>query len=207
MIFIYQADSSPLKLGNKVEKLLQELPKCLHERALRYKFEEDALNFILGRLLLKKGLEKLGLGDQLEQVAYHKNGKPYLPTVAFNISHTKNKVVCALSTDGRVGIDIEKEKVIGLEDFKTWWYSEKEWGDITAAEHTSQKFYWYWTRKESIIKALGVTLAYLHEIELDPTKDFFIENEKQWHLRDLDFGEGYYGAICSEVDIGEVKWV
>ena len=110
MLTIYQADTKRFQAEKSLEKLLEELPLNMHKKAIRYKFKEDAYNFIVGRLLLKKGLEELGMVDQLQHIAYRNSGKPYLKDVFFNISHSGNLVVCALSTKGVVGIDIEKTK-------------------------------------------------------------------------------------------------
>jgi len=204
MLYIYQADSERLRQKKELKNLLKELPGQMHERAFRYKFEQDAYNFVLGRLLLKKGLEELGLGNQLDHLAFQKDGKPFLEDVFFNISHSDNLVVCALSIKGAIGIDVEKEKQVTLDNFKPW-FTVREWDDITNSTSPIRKFYWYWTRKESIIKALGVKLSYLNQIELDVTQDFFIENGKKWYLKDLNFGSDYFGALCSEIAINELR--
>jgi len=206
MPFIYQADSNRFKQENSLKDLLGELPGNMHERAFRYKFEQDAYNYVVGRLLLKKGLEKFGMGKQLEHIAYQKDDKPFLDGVFFNISHTENLVVCAISTKGAIGIDVEKEKAVVLKNFKSW-FTVQEWVDITNAPSPIGKFYWYWTRKESIIKALGVKLSYMNKIELDSTQDFFMENGKKYYLKDLDFGSGFFGALCAEKAINEIKIV
>ena len=118
--------------------------------------------------------------------------------IYFNISHSENLVVCALSKTGAIGIDVEKEKPVNLEDFKPW-FTVKEWTDMSKSPSPIQQFFWYWTRKESIIKALGVNLSYLNQIELDATQKLFIDKGKKWYLNDLDFGTGFFGALCSEV--------
>ena len=204
MIRIYRADSNQVRKDKALNDLLRDLPEKMHERANRYKFEKDAYNFILGRLLLKKGLKALGKEDQFEHIDYHESGKPFLEDVFFNISHTENLVVCALSTKGELGIDIEKVKPVKLNDFEAW-FTKNEWAEINKAPSPLQKFYWYWTRKESVLKALGVNLSYLHKIEIDASKDHFIENGIKWWLKDLDFGTTYYGALCSEHPIIELK--
>ena len=202
MIRIYQADSDQVRKDKTLNNLLRVLPEKMHERANRYKFERDAYNFVLGRLLLKIGLEEHGKIDQFEHIEYKESGKPFLKDVFFNISHTDNLVVCALSTDGEIGIDVEKVKQVKLDDFEPW-FTIREWKEINNASLPLQKFYWYWTRKESVLKALGVNLSYLHEIEIDATKDHFIENEKKWFIKDLDFAPGFFGALCSESEITE----
>ena len=204
MIYIYKADSERLRQNKEFKNLLSELPNHIQKRAFRYKFEQDAYNFLLGRLLLKKGLNELDMGNQLDKILYQKDAKPFLEDVFFNISHSENLVVCVLSIKGAVGIDVEKEKPVTLKNFKPW-FTDREWTDINNAPFPIRKFYWYWTRKESIIKALGVNLSYLHQIELDATQDFFIENREKWYLMDIDFGPDYFGALCSETEITELR--
>jgi 4'-phosphopantetheinyl transferase len=197
MIYIYQSDSAIVKKNTTFEQLLRNLPEFMHERALRYKFEKDGYNFVLGRMLLKEGLTDLGKAEKFENIQYHPGGKPFLKDVFFSISHSDSKVVCAITTQGEIGVDIEKVKAIKLENFNAF-FTKKEWTEINSASSPIDKFYWYWTRKESIIKALGVNLSYLHQIEIDPVKDCFIAKKKQWHLRSIDVGSSFVGAICSE---------
>ena len=212
MIYLYHADSEQLKNKHELFSLLKELPKNMHERALRYHFKQDANNYVLGRLLLKRGLVAIGLGNKFQNISFQEDGKPIIEGIHFNISHSGSLVVCAISTEGIIGIDVEKEKQVNLEDFKSW-FTNTEWFDINNASKPIQKFYWYWTRKESVIKALGVKLSYLHKIELDASQDFIIENTKKWYLKDLDFGPGFFGALCAEKEIhnsiivSEVKFI
>lgn len=206
MIYIYQSDSVIVRKNTTLDQLLGNLPEIMHERALRYKSEQAAYNFVLGRKLLKEGLENLGMLEEFENIQYHPSGKPFLNDVFFSISHSDTKVVCAITTQGEIGIDIEKVKKVELENFKAF-FTEKEWTEINSASSPLDKFYWYWTRKESIIKALGVNLSHLHKIEVDATKDQFIENGKKWFLTDLDFGEGFCGSLCSVFPAQEIRFV
>lgn len=204
MLQLYAANSASFIGKIKLIDLLKKLPKSMHEKAFRFRFDRDAYNYVLGRLLLKKGLKQFGLEQQLEKIVFNKNGKPLLENIFFNISHTAHFVICGLSQTGEIGLDIEKVKPIDLKDFDRW-FTKKEWSDIYAAENPMRRFYWYWTRKESIIKALGVNLSYLHKIEIDSRRDSFIEKDKEWFLSDLNLGEEYYAAVCSEKEIGEVR--
>jgi len=191
------SNSDVLDIGKTIHELLEKLPSSLHQRALRFRREEDAYNFVLGRLLLQQGLQELKLRDTIEDIQFETSGKPYLDSVAFNISHTAGKVVCAISEHGKVGVDIEKEIQAELTYFEPW-FTPQEWQNIHEASIPLHRFYRYWTRKESIIKALGLTLSDLHQIELDINQDVFEEKEKAWYLQDLNVGAGYVGAICSE---------
>lgn len=187
-------------------ELLQCLPDSLHSRAFRYQSPLSAYQYVLGRLLLKHGLDSLGYNDDLEQVEILDNGKPSLSDVHFNISHSGHKVVCAFAKEGQIGVDIEKIKPIDFEDF-TAMFSSNEWKAINASDDSTRSFYWFWTRKESIIKALGLTLKYLHQIKFDVSADHVDVNGKRWFLRDLDFGDGFMGAVCCEEEIGGIEFV
>lgn len=200
MIRVYYADSEQFQKQFELKELLKELPENMHDRALRYRFKQDAYNYVLGRLLLKRGLVARGLGNKFEHIVYQADGKPIIEGIHFNISHSYNLVVCALSTEGIIGIDVEKEEEVNLGDFKPW-FTNIEWADIRNAQHPVKKFYWYWTRKESIIKALGVTLSSLHKIKLDGTQQTFTEKSKKWYLKDLDFSPGFFGSLCTEREI------
>lgn len=204
MIYICQANSADYRKKYKLDQLLNLLPFSLHGRAKRYEFEVDAFNFVLGRLLLKEGLDQLGLVTNLESITYGENGKPFLKKAYFNISHSEDRVICALSTEGEIGIDIEKERTLELKSF-LYWFSLEEWTNIQYSDSPLKTFFWYWTRKESILKALGIELSHLHKIEINPTNDFFFYNQEKWHLQDLNLGKGYFGAICSEEEIGTIK--
>ena len=202
------ADIEPYQKAEQLGFLLQKLPLELHARAKRYRFESDTYAFVLGRLLLISALEELDKGHLFDRIEIAKNGKPYLEGLFFNISHTENRVVCAISTKGEVGIDIEKIKPINLQNFVAF-FTKKEMQAIQIASNSLQEFYRFWTRKESIIKALGANLAYLHQIETDPSQPFFYEKEKQWFVQDLDFGEGYLGAICTDFEFEkkDIDWI
>ena len=204
MLKIYHANSQSFREKYDLEILLEQLPESLHTRAYRYRRPADAFNFALGRLMLKHGLEELGMDNDLEKIRFNENEKPILDGVFFNISHSADLVVCALTQEGEIGIDVELEKEINLDDFVKS-FTSKEWKHITEHSFPLKKFFWYWVRKESIIKALGVKLSYLNQIELEASKDFFMEKDKKWFLRDLDFDGKYFFAICSEVEFEQVE--
>ena len=93
-------------------------------------------------------------------MSFKKNGKPVLPGIHFNISHSDHQVICAFSKEGLLGVDLEKINPINFENF-TSMFSSQEWAAIKSANDPLWAFYWFWTRKESIIKVLGRKLSYL----------------------------------------------
>lgn len=204
MITIYQADSELVRKSTTLMHLLNKLPENMRKRALRYKFEIDAFNFVIGRLLLKTSLSNLGVPSNIDEIKFHNSGKPFINNISFNISHTEGMVVCAITTQGEIGIDIEKIKPVNLSNFEAW-FTKSEWTDIYNTSSPLHKFYWYWTRKESIIKAMGVNLSYLHQIEIDISQDFFTENGRKWWLYELDLTDDFTTALCTEKETQEVN--
>ena len=105
--------------------------------------------------------------------------KPYLANISdihFNISHSGNFVVCALS-DKTVGIDIEQVKPVELKIAKRF-FSAGEYEFIAAkADNKTLAFYKIWTMKESYVKWEGKGLSM-------PLKSFnVLELEQQgWPL-------------------------
>lgn len=199
-IKIYCSHTNSLIRRRPLQELLQQLPASLQGKALRYKSELSAYNYVVGRLLLKYGLDDFGLDNDLEEVEFQENGKPVLSGIHFNISHSDHRVICAFSKEGLLGVDLEKVSPIDFENF-TPMFSAKEWATIKSAAHPIRVFYWFWTRKESIIKALGLKLSYLHQIELDVSRNYIIIDGKQWMLQDLALGEAFLGALCCEEEI------
>ncbi|NPD84807.1 4'-phosphopantetheinyl transferase superfamily protein [Lentimicrobium sp. L6] len=198
MNMIYHTNSLLIQEKYSLAELIERMPEAIQQRALRYKFEADGYQFVIGRLLLKYGLMEMGRGDLLDHITYLKNDKPHLEDISFNISHSGNMVVCVLAEQGQIGIDIEQHRQIKLSDFEAF-FTPKEWVNINKSTSPLQKFFCYWTRKESIIKALGVNLFYLHQIEIDASNEKFSQNGQRWFLQDLDFGQYYYGCLCTDV--------
>ncbi|MFT5617484.1 MAG: 4'-phosphopantetheinyl transferase, partial [Arenicella sp.] len=184
----------------------QQLPASLQLKALRYKSELSAYNYVVGRLLLKHGLTCFGFDNDLEKIEFQENGKPILPGIHFNISHSDHQVICAFSKQGLLGVDLEKISPIDFEDF-TSMFSAQEWTIIKRSDNPVRTFYWFWTRKESIIKALGHKLSYLHQIELDISLDHIFIDGRRWFLRDVIVGDAFLGAICCEEEIGAFEIV
>jgi len=203
-ITIFRSRTGALIKQKLFPQLLAQLPDSLQGRAHRYQSELSAYNYVIGRLLLKRGLDSLGCSTDLEKIEFSENGKPILSDIYFNISHSDQQVICGLSKEGVIGIDLEKMAPIDFEDF-TSMFSAAEWDAIKGADDSLRAFYWFWTRKESIIKALGWNLSYLHEIELDVSLDHFVVNGKRWFLREVFIEEGFIGSVCCEGEIGAVE--
>src|SRR5215213_5724480 len=108
MIYIYFTRIDRKLEESAFRQLLEQLPLACQTRINRLLRWQDAQRSLVSLHLLKEGLCAIGEDPRLIQtITYQANGKPFLASpVNFNISHSGNFSLCAVSTDGKVGIDI-----------------------------------------------------------------------------------------------------
>ena len=88
---------------------------------------------------------------------------------AFNISHSKGRVACAVS-DRPVGIDIEKlteKSDTDIKNFAKRYFVENEIALLEKEEYSALAFYKIWTKKEAYSKMLGSALS--RNLKIDTT--------------------------------------
>ena len=186
--------ASALKVS--LEDIVAQLPDYMRDRTLRYKSKQAALNFIQGRLLLAHGIRHLSLDADVASMSIAESGKPGLSGVEFNISHSSHLAVCGFSSAGAIGIDVESKTEKHLPHLKHN-FTAQEWDTIQQDPNHLDLFHQLWCRKESIIKATGKTLSFLHQIHLDSFANQCHVEGQDWHLKDLDLEENYFGSICT----------
>ncbi|MCL2372784.1 MAG: 4'-phosphopantetheinyl transferase superfamily protein [Defluviitaleaceae bacterium] len=160
--FIYLAKID-LQLGQDAyDGLLQIISEENRQRCKRFMFREDALRTLYGELMLRYMLmQHFSIRHEDIQLLKDESGKPYLKglPVHFNISHSGDYVVCAVS-EQPVGIDIERIKEV---DFKLAerYFCKSEYRDLFAREEIRRLDYFFslWTLKESYLKWLGTGMS------------------------------------------------
>lgn len=193
MTTILIAKSSDFQENIELNSLLAYLPSSFKVKANRYRFKQDAYNFTLGRLMLKEGLDRIGVPlDSLKNIYFNTYEKPLLDGLSFSISHSQNLVACAFAKEGDIGLDIEVPRELKKEHFRRS-FSSDEWAEIDS-DQTMDTFYKYWTQKESILKAVGVGLDRLLDIKIEGNKAEL--SNKKLNIQSLDI-EGAYGCLCS----------
>lgn len=131
----------------------------------RFHFEKDRHQYLITRSCLKILLSRYCQDVQPQQWQFVKNsyGKPYiankLPTpLFFNLSHTKGKIVIAVSASDCIGVDIEYQKRDAkIDDLAKTVFSpeENDYYNHLPSEEKQPYFFLLWTLKEAFIKALG----------------------------------------------------
>lgn len=136
----------------------------------RFYFARDRLLFLATRALVRTVLSAYAdVSPEDWRFSAQEQGKPFiksptvLPSLHFNLSNTYGLVVCAVSvTHSALGVDAESidrpGETISIAD---QYFSPHETRSLRALPPTVQKerFFSYWTLKESYIKARGLGLA------------------------------------------------
>jgi len=204
MITVLFVDSSKVIRDIKLDLLMKDMPIEVKEKANRYRFKRDAYNYILGRLMLLQALKNSNLTNlSLEDIHYNKDEKPLIDGLYFSISHSEDMVVCSYSIDENLGIDIEQKRVLEMGNFKDW-FTSKEWEEIYADAKPLSIFFRKWTQKESVLKAAGVGLSQLANIDLISDESAKL-NDKEWYLHSISIRENYPCTICSTKKVDTVK--
>jgi 4'-phosphopantetheinyl transferase len=149
-----------------------------------FHFERDRRLFLATRALVRTVLSNYAAVAPADwRFAAGEHGKPrisspaVIPRIHFNLANTSGLVVCAVSVaHERVGVDAERidrgVDTVGLADC---YFSPSEVRAIRAlpTSEQPQRFFAYWTLKESYIKARGLGLA----LPLDQFLFFIDEDE------------------------------
>ncbi|UZO81320.1 4'-phosphopantetheinyl transferase superfamily protein [Aquimarina sp. ERC-38] len=143
-----------------LQKKLPEFSKDFQNKILKYRRWQDAQLSLLGRMLLNYAFKKIDKQFCENKLAYTSYGKPFFEgeNIKFNISHSGNMVVCAITETKEIGIDLEVIQDIHIEDFRSQ-MTDLEWQRIFSSDNIKASFFDYWTQKEATIKAHGMGLS------------------------------------------------
>lgn len=145
--------------------------KCLTEeeiaRAGRFRFEKDAIHWMACRTHLRSILgEAIRRPPDEVPLSLSEYGKPFLAppfqSLHFNLSHSSDLAVIALTLDGPVGIDLEAlERATDLQECETTFCHPDEILALPAEnEHRAWQLLRIWTAKEAVLKAMGTGLSH-----------------------------------------------
>lgn len=114
-------------------------------------------------------------------------GKPFIPShdIYFNMSHSADTAVFAVTRSGEIGIDVEMfDRKVEIDDLSRHYYTASEQGALARLQEATDRrelFFWLWTAKEARMKVTGEGLA------LDPRHiDVAIEAGRPFAYRKPD---------------------
>jgi len=185
------------------------------ERAARLRSERARSRFRSSHLAMRKILAGY-LGRRPGALAFQlgEAGKPRLsggeegdPHLWFNLSHSGDIALCAVSTCGEIGVDVEEVTPLrDVERLATRHFSPEELVDWQALDGSKRLdgFYRVWTRKEALLKAAGLGLS--RPLERVDTRAGILDEVTYW-LCDLALPGSFRGAVaCVESPVGLECW-
>ncbi len=172
---------------------------------------EDQLRFAATRIALRELLgASLSIPSAELHFEYGRYGKPVLNDNAmnFNVSHSGDYALIALSREHRVGIDIERASKESVVSFAHVALSAEEWLYCNKGRNTPL-FYQLWTAKEAVLKALGLGIGeHLKSLSVTPQPDYrhqlksehiCLDKVEAWRLE----SPGGYAAALAKAPFAE----
>lgn len=196
-------------------------------RANRFKFEKHRNRFVAGRGALRGILAPYIRAAAPElSFSYSTNGKPELSGESakaglhFNLAHSEDLALVAVTRIGVVGVDVEEVRPIKEVDaLVARFFSQRE-NEAFQKVPEAQKpaaFFNLWTRKEALLKATGegitksLNLVEVSFLPGEPARLLAIAGNvaqaEQWSLRELLPAVGFTGAVAIQAqDIAIHCW-
>ena len=187
-------------------------------RASRFKVEDARRSFIVSRGFLRTILgHALGCAPESISFGEGEHGKPFLEgahaksEIEFNVSHSGDVFLQAVSRGRTVGVDVERKKEgLAVEKLARRYFASGEASRLieeVPPEERLESFYRCWTRKEAYLKARGTGLTTkLHAFEVTflpgvPPAMLHTgvdgEDAATWRVFDVPVPDGYVAALVA----------
>ena len=209
-----------------VQHLGRVLSADERNRAERFVFAHDKTRFIVGRAALRLILgQTLGVPARALRFEYGPQGKPALAEpfdsagVAFNLAHSSQLALVAMTRGTRIGVDIEWRRPLDdLGAIAEQTFSLRERRTLLALPETERvpAFFRCWTRKEAFVKAVGEGLSYpldTFSVSLRPEEEpRLVEirgdemSARRWTIVDLEPAPGYAAAAAVDGQCTNLAW-
>ncbi len=174
-----------------------------------YVNDSDKQRSQVGKIRLLELLLDVGISrEKLATIQKSEKGKWYLPDsgIDFNIAHSHDFVVCAVTDNGMVGVDLEKYRLLDWNTFRDC-FTRDEFTSILGSRKPDQYFFNLWTKKESLLKAWGDGLSIeLADAVIEGSEGYIRGTDKRGYFHNIPL-EGYACVVCSTVvnqDVGRI---
>ncbi len=196
-MFVYTMPLTCDAITQEEFDLLKTLSPERVEKFHKQKTNMGKRQCLYGPVLVKKGISEL-LHIDSSEITFKIGdlGKPYakdLPGISFNVSHTKGMLLCAVSTEGKVGVDVELIRNAPSSVMKRAFHEEEKAYVEEVQDHEdlyNRRFFQIWTRKEAYTKYLGTGISSkLSEINT-------LSSELAPHYRIWEEGDFCFAIYC-----------
>jgi 4'-phosphopantetheinyl transferase len=144
------------------------------DRLVVYRTRDLAERYVVTRSLVRIVLaDRLGVAPGELRVSRTDTGKPVVSGgVHFNVSHSGDLILLALSDARAVGIDVERRRTVErVPSLRNRWLTDPERDQmdrlIARGASASDAFLRIWSVKEARLKALGVGISGALGVELE----------------------------------------
>lgn len=178
------------------------------ERALGFRHSVNRRRFVVCRAVLRQVLSQYAQSEPGEiNFIYNPHGKPSVPdsAIRFNVSHSDDWAMLAITAAVEVGIDIERiNPQLDYDQLLENFFSPREVEQFRSLPVSEQAdaFFRYWTRKEAYIKARGLGIGALLDsfaVSLAPgDAPALLGGVGPWSIQDLRAPAGYAAAVVAE---------
>jgi 4'-phosphopantetheinyl transferase len=187
-------------------------------RANRFRFPIHRQRFIAARSMLRKIISLYTAVNPHEIIfAYDVNNKPSLQypeltRIQFNLSHSEDFAVYALTLDHAIGVDVEKITPDYKSDVAERFFTPQENAALLRLppEIQATGFYKIWSRKEAIIKAVGKGLGIpLSSFSISVNDDFevvMIDNNETWSLLPVSVPATFQSAVATNQIVKKLSY-
>lgn len=192
-ISIYYTHFTQPLPAHQFQSYLQTLPIDLKQKVQRYIRWQDQHASLFARLLLQQALQSYQL--DLTKLQYTEYQRPFVcDEIDFNLAHSGEYVLCAITENARLGLDIEQIRPVELQHFQSI-FTANQWHRLNQ-QTDFQLFFKLWTQKESIIKADGRGLnVRLNTIEVTNQQ---VQLQQTWFLHEIsDFLPHYASHLAT----------
>lgn len=202
MTRVYWADVSPLCDDVIFEACKQRLPQQRLQKLNKLKYRKDKNLSVASWLVLSEALEGFPHYNGDENIIIRQNGKAVFadnPYVHFNISHSGDVAMCAVS-DSPVGVDVQL--VCDFKEAICRRYFCPGEADCVLKEpdpcKRQSKFFDIWTLKEAYAKMTGGGLGEFRKFSINISCGIHIKSNEIMGVitfRQFDI-PGYKAAVC-----------
>ena len=194
MVYVYVTDVSLLQDPLEYSKIIEGIPLERQKKILNTKQKQKRMQSLGAGLLLNDVLHRHGI--PVDTLRVDENGKPLVDGIFFNLSHSGDYVICAVS-ERLVGCDIEQIKEAPKQVAeRAFSVEENAYLKSFSGDAYNREFFRLWTKKESFLKMKGIGIRVPLQI-LKMTECYFKEYEIP----------GYQVTVCAEENkFSEIIW-
>lgn len=178
---------------------MSQMPEEIKMKINRFYHWQDALRCLAGNVLVMQAFRRFTeTGNILHHLVTNEFGKPALKGLQynFNVSHSEELVICAVNTEGAIGVDAENIRPINVADYSSQLLPEER-SRILSHTEPDAAFFDYWTEKEAVMKASGKGLGLGLDSFLVSDHQTYAD-QRQWYLLSVDLWENYAVHIAAD---------